>query len=80
VAVSITIPDDACPPELAGFVRDGERISPTFQEPPGGCFKPLISRVFVVAIDRASVRPAFELRLPGQPVFGFDEQRLRVEL
>jgi hypothetical protein len=80
VAVSITIPDDACPPELAGFARDGERITPRFEEPPGGCFLPLVARTFVVAIDRASVRPAFELQLPAQPDFGFDVQLLRVEL
>ena len=80
VMVSITIPDDSCPPELVEFVRDGEQITPTFQEPDVDCFAPLIERTYVVTIRRDSVRPAFVLRLSAQPDHGFDEARLRVEV
>lgn len=78
VVVSITIPDDACPPELVRFSRDGDQITPVFEEPPGGCDEPLIPKTYVVAIERASVAPAFVLHLPGDPTYGFDDQNLPV--
>lgn len=80
VVVSITIPDDACPPELTAFERAGDVITPTFVEPTRGCDLPLIPKTYVVALDRASVEPAFTLRLPADDIYGFAEQRLRVEL
>lgn len=80
VVVSITIPDDACPPELTRFDRDGDTITPVFVEPTEMCTDPLIPKTFVVAIDRASVEPAFTLRLPADEAYGFGEQALRVEL
>ena len=76
IVVSITIPDDACPPALAGFQRVGSVLTPLFAEPFGGCEEPLIPKTFVVAIDRAAIGPRATLRLPGQEIYGFGEQRL----
>lgn len=78
VVVSITIPDDACPPTLTGFDRDGDVLTPRFVETASACDEPLIPKTFVVALDREAVTPSFTLRLPGQPVYGFDEQVLAV--
>ena len=81
VVVSMTIPDDGCPPELARFDRDGDTITPVFVQPPGGCIEPFFPKTFVVAIDRASVEPAFTLRLSEDDYFSmFGEQALRVDL
>jgi hypothetical protein len=80
VVVSITIPDDACPPDLTGFDRDGDTITPVFREPTGGCNEPLIPKTYVVALARVLLEPAFTLRLPADEVYGFGEQRLRIEL
>lgn len=81
LVLSITIPDDACPPELVGFDRreepvDGPAdivIEPVFVEPPGVCNRPLIPKTFVVAVDWESVGDDFWLFLPGQPLYGFDD-------
>lgn len=67
VVVSITIPDDACPPTLEAFDRDGSTVTPRFVEPGGGCDGPLIPRTFVVALDRSTTGPEFRLLLPAQP-------------
>ena len=67
VVVSITIPDDACPPTLAAFDRDGSTIAPRFVEPGGECRQPLIPRTYVVALDRSTTGPEFRLVLPAQP-------------
>ncbi|MCC5953884.1 MAG: hypothetical protein JJU45_17455 [Acidimicrobiia bacterium] len=80
VVVSITIPDDACPPVLAGFTRDGDVWTPQFEELDDTCAEPLIPKTYVVAIDRSEVAPAFTLRLPADDTYGFDEQRLEVEV
>lgn len=80
VVVSITIPDDACPPTLERFERDTGTdpvtIEPVFVEPPGGCDAPLIPKTFVVALDLATIGTQFRLRLPGQPIFDYGEQVL----
>lgn len=78
VVVSITIPDDACPPDLSAFDRAGAVVTPVFIEPATACRDPLIPKTFVVAIDRLAVAPLFELRLPEDPTYGFDEQLLLV--
>lgn len=80
VVVSITIPDDACPPELTAFQRQLETITPVFVEPQGGCEEALIPRTYVVALSRTSFDARFTLRLPGQSTYGLGEQRLEVEL
>jgi hypothetical protein len=80
VVVSVTIPDDACPPELTGFARAGDVLTPTFVEPDGGCVDPLIPKTYVVALDRAPLEPGFTLRLPGQDLYRFGEQRAVVRL
>jgi hypothetical protein len=71
VVVSITIPDDACPPELTGFHRELDTIMPLFVEPSGGCDAPLIPKTFVVAIDRAPFEEGFRLLLEGQEPYGY---------
>lgn len=82
VVVSMTIPDDACPPTLTGFDGDGSVLTPVFVEPEGGCIEPLIPKTFVVAIARSSVEPRFTLRLPGWDSVSdpYGEQRLDVEV
>lgn len=78
VVVSITVPDDLCPPTLEAFDRDGTTITPRFVEPAGGCDEPLIRRTFVVALDRSTTGPAFRLVLAGQPQYEFGETFLDV--
>lgn len=84
VVVSITIPDDACPPTLERFERDTSTdpvtIEPVVVEPPGNCTRPLIPRTFVVALDPATIGPQFRVRLPGQPVYGYGEQVLDISV
>jgi hypothetical protein len=80
VVASITIPDDACPPALADLRRDGAVLTPVFQDLTAGCNEPLIPKTYLVLIDRASVTPAFTLRLPADEVFDFTEQRLDVDV
>ena len=80
VVVSITIPDNACPPELTEFERVADVLTPIFVEPDGACEDPLIPKTYVVALDRAPLGRAFTLRLPADEVYGFEEQRLLVEL
>jgi len=75
LVVSITIPDDACPPALTGFEHSGETVTPTFVEPAGPCREPLIPKTYVVAIDRATVSPTVTLAL--EPPYG--RQRLVVQ-
>ncbi len=80
VVVSITIPDNACPPELTAFDRDGGVITPVFVEPEGGCDDPLIPKTYVVALDRSTLGATFTLRLPASDVYGYAEQRMMVVL
>ena len=78
IVVSITIPDDACPPELVGFDRDGDVLTPRFVETAPCGPEPLIPKTYVVALEREPLVPSFILRLPGDPVYDFDEKRLEV--
>lgn len=78
VVVSITIPDDACPPTLVEFRRGANGLEPIFMEPDGGCIQPLIPKTFVVALDWASTGDSFRVFLPGQPIFDFNDQILDV--
>jgi hypothetical protein len=80
IVVSITIPDDACPPTLEGFDRDGDVFTPHFVETEELCVEPLIPKTYVVAFDRAQLPRSFTLRLPGDPTYGFDEARLTLDL
>lgn len=79
VVVSITIPDDACPPTLEAFDRDGSTVAPRFVESSGVCDDLLvIPRTYVAALDRSTTGPAFRLVLDGQPQFEFGETFLHV--
>jgi hypothetical protein len=80
VVVSITIPDDACPPTLTGFDRDGELVTPVFVEPAGACILPLIPKTFVVAMAIDTFGKQFTLHLPANPTYGYDEQRLAIDV
>lgn len=77
--VAITIPDDACPPDLVRFDQDGSTYTPAFVEPSGGCDEPLIPKTYVVRFAWAPLEPAFTIRLPANDTYGFDEQLLTVE-
>jgi hypothetical protein len=66
VVVAITIPDDACAPELVRFDRDGSAITPVFEEVTDECEEPLIPKRYVVAIDRAGID---RLRLPADETY-----------
>lgn len=80
VVVSITIPDDACPPRLSDFTRDGDVWTPVFVEPSGGCVEPLIPKTYVVAINRSEATPGFTLHLEADSTFGFDDQLLEIDV
>jgi hypothetical protein len=62
VVVAIAIPDDACPPELVRFDRDGSAITPVFEEVAKACEEPLEPKRFVVVLDRSGFD---RLRLPA---------------
>lgn len=82
VVVTMTIPDDLCPPTLAGFELDDEEpvLSPRFVEPEGPCREPLIPRTFVVGLDRALVAPMLTVRLPAaaSPVYYAGEPSITI--
>ncbi len=78
VVVSITIPDDACPPTLEAFERTGTTITPRFVEPTGGCDEPLIPKTYVAALDWSTTGRYFRLTLPGQPDHEFGDTFLEV--
>ncbi len=79
VVVSITIPDDACPPALEAFARGGSTITPRFVETSGACDDLLvIPRTFVVALDWSTTGSEFQLVLAGQPQFEFGDTFLDV--
>ncbi|MEJ7720116.1 MAG: sigma factor [Ilumatobacteraceae bacterium] len=81
VVVSIAIPDDACPPTLSDFDLDADGIrTPVFVETASSCDEPLIPKTYVVLIERAVVTPRFTLRLPGDELYGFDEQTLVIDV
>jgi hypothetical protein len=65
VVISMTIPDDACPPTLAGFDRVNDALTPAFIEPSGGCVVPSIPKTFIVALNRSDLPPSFSVRLPA---------------
>lgn len=80
VVVSITIPDDTCPPTLEAFDRVGSDLTPRFIESSGGCDDDLlvIPRTYVVALDQSTTGPEFRLVLAGQPQYEFGETFLHV--
>lgn len=78
VVVSITIPDDACPPTLEAFDRTGTTITPRFVEPTGGCDEPLIPKTYVAALDWSTTGRYFRLDLPGQAQYEFGDTFLEV--
>jgi hypothetical protein len=94
VLVTITIPDDACPPTLTGFdrvqtlelPREGMQpntttLTPVFEEPNTPCNQPLIARTFVVLLKRSTVSPAFILHLPAtNPNYYVGERFLEVQV
>lgn len=79
VVVSLTIPDDACPPAFGGFDRSETTWTAFFVEPGTGCNDPLIPKTYVVLVKRAAVAPSFTLRLPAYPNFSL-ERLLAVEV
>ena len=91
IVVSMTIPDDACPPVLAGFDRGHEGrhtvLTPVFVEPLGGCREPLIPKTFVVAVERTAVDSreqggcCLTVRLPAaEPFHGEVEVTVEVSI
>ena len=79
VVVSITIPDDTCPPTLEAFDRGASSVGPRFVESSGRCDDLLvIPRTYVVALDRSTTGPEFRLTLPGQHEYEFGDTFLDV--
>ncbi len=82
--VAFTLPDDACPDRLVQFRSSEdatqERIiwEPQFEPPPGGCDQPLITRTYVVSIDRPLVDVEITFRLPGDETFGYETSELTI--
>lgn len=84
IVLSITIPDDACPPELVAFdwldeELEGRRVLlPRFVEPDRGCAEPLFPKTYLMAVDWATTGDDYWIRLPGQPAHGYAEANFRV--
>ena len=82
LVVTITIPDDACPPDFTGFERsgsDGAELVPRFVETAEACDQPLIPKTYVVTIDRSTVPDRFDVVLPADEVFRLPEARLTID-
>jgi hypothetical protein len=88
IVVSMTIPDDACPPTLTYFEKGVDAASglsewtPKFTEPASACIQPLNPKTYVVTMNRAAVAPGFVLHLPPaeSPMYYTGEPRLTVHL
>ncbi len=81
VAVVTTRPDDACPDALVRFERGPADDRPTewtavFEDLAEECEVPLLSWIYVVAIDRDALGAAATIVLPAQDIFDVPEQRL----
>jgi hypothetical protein len=77
--VTFTLPDDACPDtllQIRDMIDEPLVWEPVFEPPPGGCDQPLVTRTYVVAIDRPPVDAAITFRLPGDDVYGYDGTEL----
>ncbi len=83
IAVAFVIPDDACPPVFTGFgftLSDPPLWMPRFVETETVCRLPLISRLFVIAVDRSTLGTGVTFLLPADDTYGFPEQRYEVRL
>lgn len=69
VAVVLTRPDNACPDTLVRFDVDGSTWTPVFAVETGGCNEPLISWVYVVAVERSAAAPEFSVSLPADELY-----------
>lgn len=78
--LTITIPDDACPPDLEAFEAPENALIPVFVEPEVGCNQPLIPKTFVVAISTAGLPDQLLFRLPADDVYRLPEYELLVDL
>lgn len=78
--LTITIPDDACPPDLEAFEAPENAFIPVFVEPEVDCNQPLIPKTFVVAISTAGVPDQLLFRLPADDVYRLPEYELLVDL
>lgn len=79
--VAFTLPDDACPDRLVGFAEvPGDRLTlqPEFEPPPGGCNEPLITRTYVVALDRPGLPMDITFRLPRDDTYDYGPTELTV--
>lgn len=81
VAVLVmTRPDNACADTITRFEREpgdsGPILTPVFEDLSSACEDPLLSWLYVVAIDRSVLGDAATIRIPGAEVFGVDEQLL----
>lgn len=69
VAVVLTRPDNACPDALARFELDGSTWSPAFEPETTGCDEPLLSWLYVIGIDRATVAPTLTVTIAADERF-----------
>ena len=80
--VAFTLPDDACPDRLVGFADvssgDGPTVRPEFEPPPGGCDQPLITRTYVVAVDRPARPMDITFLLPRDDTYDYGPTELTV--
>ncbi len=70
VAVVLTRPDNACPDTLARFRVDGSTWTPVFEVETGACNEPLLSWLYVVAVDRSAVTPHLTVHVPADELYG----------
>lgn len=81
VALVTTRPDNACPDTLVRFERAPVDASPAtwtavFEDLSEACNDPLLSWIYVVAIDRSVLGSSSTIVLPAQEIFEVPEQRL----
>ena len=78
VALVMTRPDNACADVVTRFEvteQNGTAVwTPLFEEPTVGCDDPLLSWLYVVAIDRAALGDEARIRVPAAEVFDVPEQ------
>ena len=82
VALVMTRPDNACPDTIVEFtVRPGDppTWTPEFEDLSEGCTDPLLSWLYVVAIDRDRLGDAARIVIPAAEIYDVNELVLEYE-
>ncbi len=80
IALVMTRPDNACADTLTRFEVDGVVWRPVFEELSSACDDPLLSWVYVVAVDRSALGEQIVIDMPADDVYDIDAVRITVDV